>query len=180
MYDIHGNAPALEAVLADARDSGADIVVVGGDVVEGPLHGRVDGRTSRADAGRGRRSFGRVRAYPRPVRPGGGKPATGQRRQCRNAVPGRVRLGLLVTVRTHRRASPQRVRRRSAGNGFAREGIRIRSGSNPKAQSMPRPNTSRWRRSNTGLPTRPEPPGSAMQRSPLRSAVELRALRQAA
>ena len=37
LYDIHGNAPALEAVLADVPASGADIVVVGGDVVEGPL-----------------------------------------------------------------------------------------------------------------------------------------------
>jgi putative phosphoesterase len=37
LYDIHGNAPALEAVLADVSGSGADIIVVGGDVVEGPL-----------------------------------------------------------------------------------------------------------------------------------------------
>jgi putative phosphoesterase len=37
LYDIHGNAPALEAVLADVSASGADIIVVGGDVVEGPL-----------------------------------------------------------------------------------------------------------------------------------------------
>ena len=37
LYDIHGNAPALEAVLADVAGSGADMIVVGGDVVEGPL-----------------------------------------------------------------------------------------------------------------------------------------------
>ena len=37
LYDIHGNAPALEAVLADVSGSGADMIVVGGDVVEGPL-----------------------------------------------------------------------------------------------------------------------------------------------
>jgi len=36
LYDIHGNAPALESVLADVRGSGADLIVVGGDVVEGP------------------------------------------------------------------------------------------------------------------------------------------------
>src|SRR6476659_4993875 len=37
LYDVHGNAPALEAVLADVPYSGADLIVVGGDVVEGPL-----------------------------------------------------------------------------------------------------------------------------------------------
>jgi putative phosphoesterase len=37
LYDIHGNASALEAVLADVRGSGAELIVVGGDVVEGPL-----------------------------------------------------------------------------------------------------------------------------------------------
>jgi putative phosphoesterase len=33
LYDVHGNLPALEAVLAEAAD--ADLIVVGGDVVEG-------------------------------------------------------------------------------------------------------------------------------------------------
>jgi predicted phosphodiesterase len=37
LYDIHGNLPALEAVLADVRLAGVDAVVVGGDVVPGPL-----------------------------------------------------------------------------------------------------------------------------------------------
>ncbi len=37
LYDIHGNARALEAVLADVPGSGADLIVVGGDVAEGPL-----------------------------------------------------------------------------------------------------------------------------------------------
>ena len=31
LYDIHGNLPALEAVVADARDAGADGFVLGGD-----------------------------------------------------------------------------------------------------------------------------------------------------
>jgi len=31
LYDIHGNLPALEAVLADAREAGADRFVLGGD-----------------------------------------------------------------------------------------------------------------------------------------------------
>lgn len=37
LYDVHGNLPALEAVLADVRAAGADHVVVGGDVVPGPM-----------------------------------------------------------------------------------------------------------------------------------------------
>ena len=37
LYDIHGNLPALEAVLEDVRRAGADHIVVGGDVVPGPL-----------------------------------------------------------------------------------------------------------------------------------------------
>ena len=37
LYDIHGNLPALEAVLEDATRAGADRVVVGGDVVPGPM-----------------------------------------------------------------------------------------------------------------------------------------------
>ena len=31
LYDIHGNLPALEAVLADAEDAGADRFLLGGD-----------------------------------------------------------------------------------------------------------------------------------------------------
>ena len=31
LYDIHGNVPALEAVLADAREAGADRWLLGGD-----------------------------------------------------------------------------------------------------------------------------------------------------
>lgn len=37
LYDIHGNLPALEAVLADVRQAGADAIVVGGDVLPGPM-----------------------------------------------------------------------------------------------------------------------------------------------
>jgi predicted phosphodiesterase len=37
VYDIHGNLPALEAVLAEIRQVGVDRVVVGGDVVPGPM-----------------------------------------------------------------------------------------------------------------------------------------------
>jgi predicted phosphodiesterase len=37
LYDIHGNLPALEAVLSDVRNSGVDRVVIGGDVLPGPM-----------------------------------------------------------------------------------------------------------------------------------------------
>jgi len=37
LYDIHGNLPALEAVIADLRRERVDRVVVGGDVLPGPL-----------------------------------------------------------------------------------------------------------------------------------------------
>ena len=37
LYDIHGNLPALEAVLHDRRCGAADVVVCGGDVLWGPF-----------------------------------------------------------------------------------------------------------------------------------------------
>jgi putative phosphoesterase len=36
-YDIHGNLPALEAVLEGIRREKVDLVVIGGDVVPGPM-----------------------------------------------------------------------------------------------------------------------------------------------
>jgi putative phosphoesterase len=41
LYDVHGNLPALEAVLADRAFARADAVVVGGDVVSGPMPAEV-------------------------------------------------------------------------------------------------------------------------------------------
>jgi predicted phosphodiesterase len=37
LYDIHGNAPALRAVLAELEHDRVDAIVVGGDVAAGPL-----------------------------------------------------------------------------------------------------------------------------------------------
>ena len=37
LYDIHGNLPALEAVLAELMELDVDAIVVGGDVVPGPM-----------------------------------------------------------------------------------------------------------------------------------------------
>jgi predicted phosphodiesterase len=37
LYDIHGNLPALDAVLDDVRRARVDRIVVGGDVLPGPM-----------------------------------------------------------------------------------------------------------------------------------------------
>ncbi len=37
IYDIHGNLPALEAVFAEIRDLHVDRIIVGGDVLPGPM-----------------------------------------------------------------------------------------------------------------------------------------------
>ena len=37
LYDIHGNLPALNAVLEELEGVQPDLVVVGGDVVSGPM-----------------------------------------------------------------------------------------------------------------------------------------------
>ena len=37
LYDIHANLPALEAVLQEVRNAEVDQIVVGGDVVPGPM-----------------------------------------------------------------------------------------------------------------------------------------------
>ncbi len=46
LYDIHGNLPALEAVLADLQAVQPDLIVVGGDAVPGPLPREVVDRLS--------------------------------------------------------------------------------------------------------------------------------------
>ena len=37
LYDIHGNFPALEAVLDDVNRAGVDLIVLGGDMTTGPM-----------------------------------------------------------------------------------------------------------------------------------------------
>jgi predicted phosphodiesterase len=37
LYDVHGNLPALDAVLAEVRRDGVGQIVVGGDIVPGPM-----------------------------------------------------------------------------------------------------------------------------------------------
>jgi putative phosphoesterase len=37
IYDVHGNLPALDAILAELESINPDLIVVGGDVVAGPM-----------------------------------------------------------------------------------------------------------------------------------------------
>lgn len=37
LYDIHGNLPALEAVMHDVKREGVDLLIIGGDVLPGPM-----------------------------------------------------------------------------------------------------------------------------------------------
>ncbi len=37
LYDVHGNLPALQAVLAEVENAGVDAIVFGGDVLHGPF-----------------------------------------------------------------------------------------------------------------------------------------------
>jgi putative phosphoesterase len=39
LYDVHGNLPALEAVLEEVEREGVDLIVSGGDVIAGPFPG---------------------------------------------------------------------------------------------------------------------------------------------
>src|SRR5688500_5141139 len=37
LYDVHGNLPALEAVLEEVEREQSDVIVFGGDIVAGPM-----------------------------------------------------------------------------------------------------------------------------------------------
>jgi predicted phosphodiesterase len=59
LYDVHGNLPALEAVLADARAAGATEYVIGGDVaLFGPWPSETVGRLRELDGARWLRGNG--------------------------------------------------------------------------------------------------------------------------
>jgi predicted phosphodiesterase len=49
LYDIHGNLPALDAVFQDIRQANVDQIVVGGDVVPGPMSRETLGRLLELD-----------------------------------------------------------------------------------------------------------------------------------
>jgi putative phosphoesterase len=50
LYDVHGNLPALEAVLAEVEREGVDAIVSGGDVVAGPFPAECAELLRRGDA----------------------------------------------------------------------------------------------------------------------------------
>jgi putative phosphoesterase len=47
LYDIHGNLPALNALLEELEEVQPDLIVVGGDIVSGPMPGQTLERLSR-------------------------------------------------------------------------------------------------------------------------------------
>ena len=49
LYDVHGNLPALEAVLSDQEDIDHGLIVVGGDVSSGPMPAEVLDRLQAID-----------------------------------------------------------------------------------------------------------------------------------
>jgi Icc-related predicted phosphoesterase len=51
LYDIHANLPALDAVLVELERAGVDRIVVGGDVVPGPLPVETLARLRRSASG---------------------------------------------------------------------------------------------------------------------------------
>ena len=72
LYDVHGNLPALEAVLADPRCAGADVVVCGGDLVAGPMPAECLDRLSALGDARPLRARERRPRRARARRPHGG------------------------------------------------------------------------------------------------------------
>ncbi len=48
LYDIHGNLPALNALLAELEEVQPDMIVVGGDIISGPMPGQTLQRLSQA------------------------------------------------------------------------------------------------------------------------------------
>jgi predicted phosphodiesterase len=71
LYDIHGNLDALEAVLADPRAAGPDVVLVGGDAVPGPFAAatlaRLGGLEARWVRGNGEREVAEAVDAPEPA-----------------------------------------------------------------------------------------------------------------
>jgi diadenosine tetraphosphatase ApaH/serine/threonine PP2A family protein phosphatase len=76
LYDIHGNLPGLDAVLAEIRSLKPDAVVLGGDLARGPMPASTLDRLLELDAAfwvRGNADRQLVEAFDRP--PGGSQPA---------------------------------------------------------------------------------------------------------
>lgn len=90
LYDIHGNLPALEAVLAEVEAAAPDAIVVGGDVAPGPLVGetleRLQALGPRFVMGNGDREVVGAFDGAEPRGPGGRFTAGGLTRAQRDAL----------------------------------------------------------------------------------------------
>jgi predicted phosphodiesterase len=75
LADIHGNLPALEAVLRDVEDCGADVIVLDGDLADGPMPAatleRLQALGERAIWLRGNTDRGLVEAFDGVFKPSG-------------------------------------------------------------------------------------------------------------
>jgi diadenosine tetraphosphatase ApaH/serine/threonine PP2A family protein phosphatase len=85
LYDVHGNLPALEAVLADARSAGVDRFLLGGDyALFGPWPAETVARLRRLDATWIRGNGERWSAAPAEAPDG--EPVQGAVRACGEAL----------------------------------------------------------------------------------------------
>ena len=141
---------------------------------------RVDGRTSRADAGRGSTKLWSCPGIPTSS-------STGRRnRRLVNAgsvgmpYQGESGWAYWSLFGPTRRASPQRVRRQALATALRERGYPHPERFEPESPEHAAAEYEQMAQEQHRPADEAEPPGSAMQRSPLRSAVELRALRQAA
>ena len=121
LYDIHGNLPALEAVLGDIRHAEVNLIVVGGDVFPGPMANEALACLLDLDMpvqfirGNGDREVlaqkaGILRSYTHAVRPNGGRGSSGECRQRGNAVWKARRI--LASAWSRRPAAAYALRRR--------------------------------------------------------------------
>ena len=148
LYDIHGNLPALEAVLAEVEAAAPDLVVVGGDVVAGPLPGETldrlaalgdrvrwvmgnaDRRSSRPTTAAAARRTPRTRSTASTPGSRGSsrrRSATCWPRSSRSCAPGRrPRPGAVLPRLTaqrrgdHHRGQPRRAARRRCSTASPR------------------------------------------------------------
>ncbi len=100
LYDIHGNLPALEAVLREVEVAQVDAIVVGGDVVAGPLPEEVLAKLDALEAdvrfirGNADRNFGPASKAPEPWRSWLAEAIDGALRERLNGWPERLALEL--------------------------------------------------------------------------------------
>ena len=171
LYDVHGNLPALRAVLADPAFAGATHVLVGGDAVAGPnprRDARAAARARPAGAVRPRQRRPRAGAVGRRAAGRGALAATVQRLAGdgvarRAGARRRLLLPRLAALRhrDHHRGIAGGAAAADAGRGRRADG-RLRPHSRP-VRSLGRPAGASSTPAASGCPTRarPAPPSGA-------------------